>query len=433
MTSPVVGFAGLSHLGSVSAVAAASKGFSVVGFDPDATLIAGMSDGHFPTFEPGLRELYEANRARIRFSDVASSLSACDVVYIASDVPTDRTGAADLASISRLIEEVLPSLNASAVLVLLSQVLPGFTRSISLPPARLFNQVETLVIGRAVERATRPERFIVGCADPNRLLPAPYATVLQAFRCPVFTMRYESAELAKISINCCLAASISTVNTLAEISERIGADWAEIEPALRADRRIGEHAYLSPGLGFGGGNIERDLMAVLRVSAAIGTEAGVVAAFRRNSEYRRDWVLRVLHTEVFARESRAVLGILGLAYKENTNSTKNSPALALIDCLKPWEVRVHDPALRAPAGVHPALADAATALEALRGVQALAVMTPWPCFRDLDVADIASAMAGRVIVDPFRALDGPSLAAAGFDYFTLGAPPLRGRAQAVHA
>lgn len=433
MISPVVGFAGLSHLGLVSAVATASRGFSVVAFDPDPTLIAELAEGHFPIFEPGLRELYEDSRAQLRFSDAASSMSACDVVYIASDVPTDRSGAADLASVARLIEQVAPSLGTSASLVVLSQVPPGFTRGISLPRARVFHQVETLVFGRAVERATRPERFIVGCADPKGGLPAPYATVLEAFQCPIFPMRYESAELAKISINCCLAASLSIVNTLAEISERVDADWAEIAPALRADRRIGEHAYLSPGLGIGGGNIERDLVAVLRMSAAAGTESGVVAAFRRNSACRRDWVLRVLHTEVFAREPRAVIGILGLAYKENTNSTKNSPALALIEHLKPWQVQVHDPALRAPAGVHPALTDAASALEALSGVQALAVMTPWPCFRDLDVVDIASAMAGRVIVDPFRALEGSSLAAAGFDYFTLGAPALRGRAQVAHA
>ena len=103
------------------------------------------------------------------------------------------------------------------------------------------------MFGWAVERATQPERFIVGCADPIRPLPRPYTMLLDAFDCPILPMRYESAELAKIAINCCLVASVSVANTLADLSERIGADWHEIAPALRLDRRIGAHSYLSPG------------------------------------------------------------------------------------------------------------------------------------------------------------------------------------------
>ena len=100
-------------------------------------------------------------------------------------------------------------LAADGVLVILSQVPPGFTRALPLPPAQLYYQVETLVFGRAVERATKPERYIVGCADPRSPLPRRFATFLEAFGCPILPMRYESAELAKISINICLVASIT--------------------------------------------------------------------------------------------------------------------------------------------------------------------------------------------------------------------------------
>ena len=124
-------------------------------------------------------------------------------------------------------------------MVVLCQVPPGFTRRLPLPPERLFYQVETLVFGRAVERATRPERYMVGCADPAKPLPKPFATLLGAFGCPILPMRYESAELAKIAINCCLVASVTVANTLAGLSERIGADWSEIMPALKLDARIG--------------------------------------------------------------------------------------------------------------------------------------------------------------------------------------------------
>src|SRR6185437_13120933 len=136
-------------------------------------------------------------------------------------------------------------------------------------PDGLFDQGETLVFGRAVERATEPERFIVGCAAPERPIPAAYGAYLSAYSCPILPMRYESAELSKIAINCCLVASVTVANTLAELSEEIGADWAEIAPALRLDRRIGLHSYLAPGLGISGGNLERDLATVLRLSEQV--------------------------------------------------------------------------------------------------------------------------------------------------------------------
>src|SRR5262249_33391294 len=186
------------------------------------------------------------------------------------------------------------SLSPRALLVVLCQVPPGFTRGLPWSSERLFYQVETLVFGRAVERATRPERYIVGCAEPSKALPKVLATLLGAFGCPILPMRYESAELAKIAINCCLVASITTANTLAEISERIGAAWSEIVPALKFDARIGPGAYLAPGLGLAGGNLERDLATILGLSEAVGSEASVIRAFVANSRHRPDWAKPVL-------------------------------------------------------------------------------------------------------------------------------------------
>jgi UDPglucose 6-dehydrogenase len=147
-----------------------------------------------------------------------------------------------------------------------------------------------------------------------------------------------------------------------------------------------------------------------------------VAAFLTNSAHRRDWVLRTLHAEVLARRPDAVIGILGLAYKENTHSTKNSPALGLVAQLTPWRLRVYDPVVPATAVTHPALVGGLSALDAAQGVDALAVMTPWPAFRELKASDLAAAMSGRTVIDPYRVLDADDVAAAGLDYFTLGAP-----------
>jgi UDPglucose 6-dehydrogenase len=423
MSSPVVGFVGLTHLGVVSAVGTSAKGFRVVCYDSDSTRIRQIAGGRMPILEPDLEDLALRSRSQLSYSDRIEDLGSCDIVYISSDVATDDRGESDLSEIYRLISAVIPALEPNALLCILCQVPPGFTRGLSFDPARLFYQVETLVFGRAVERVTKPERFIIGCADPSRPLPRPYSALLAAFECAVLPMHYESAELAKIAINCCLAASVCVANTLADLAERIGADWHEIVPALRLDRRIGPYSYLTPGLGIAGGNLERDLATVLRLSAALGSEASVVTAFLKDSAFRRDWVLRLIHREVLTRHPQPTIAILGLAYKEQTNSTKNSPSLALIENLQSWPIRVYDPAVPAKAVSHPTLTAARSSIEAADGSHALVIMTAWPEFKALAPGDLARVMAGRAIVDPFRVLEPKEVHAAGLSYFTLGAPP----------
>ncbi len=420
MTPPAIGVAGMTHLGLVSAAAAASRGFRVVGFDPAVSRVESLGRGELPVLEPGLPELVAQARGRLAFTADPAALAQCDVVYIAADVPTGDDGTSDLGLIRTLADAVIPALAADAVLVVLSQVPPGFTRGLPLPEARLFYQVETLVFGRAVERALRPERFIVGCARPGEPLPPPLAAFLDAFGCPVLPMRYESAELAKISINVCLAASITAASTLAELCERIGADWSEIAPALRLDRRIGPHAYLAPGLGIAGGNLERDLATVCRLADEHGTDAGVVRSWAADSRHRRDWPLAQLHERVLSRVPDPTLAILGLAYKEDTASTKNSPSLALLEALGPFPIRVYDPAVPARPDYHPRLIGTASALDACAGADALVIMTPWREFRDLRPADVAARLRGRTVIDPYGVLATEACRAAGLHHAVLG-------------
>jgi UDPglucose 6-dehydrogenase len=423
---PVVGFAGMTHLGLVSAAAVAARGFEIACFDSDSGLIERLRRQDWPVLETGLDDMIHGNGARQRFTAARSDLAACDVVYVAPDVPTDDQGNSDTAGLTALIHDMAAAMNPRAVMVLLSQVPPGFTRAVGvLPPQRLYYQVETLVFGQAVERALKPERIIIGCADLGSPLDVRLRAVLEAFECPILPMRYESAELAKISINCCLVASITVGNTLAEICEEIGADWSEIAPALKLDRRIGHYAYLSPGLGIAGGNLERDLATVARLAAINGTEAGLIAAFLRNSRYRRDWPLRQLQQRVLAQLDEATIAILGVTYKENTRSIKNSPAVALIKALTGCRVAVFDPAVQASTDWHPRLTVAGGTLAACDGADALAIMTPWPQFRELRPKDIASRLRGRVVIDPFSMLDRAAAVAAGLDHVVLGAPAAR--------
>lgn len=414
---PRIGVAGMTHLGLVTATAVAAEGFETVCYDADAGLVTRLKAGDLPVVEPGLAETLRKNGSRQIFTADSASLAGCEVVHIAPDVPTDAQARSDLAGVRALALRAFAALAPDAVLVVLCQVPPGFTRALGLPESRVFYQVETLVFGEALVRARSPERFIVGAADPDAPLPQAYAALLAAFGCPVLKMRYESAELAKIAINFCLVASVSAANTLAELAETIGADWQEIVPALRLDKRIGPHAYLSPGLGIAGGNLERDLETVAGLAAANGSDAGIVAAWRANSRRRRDWVYDRMPEDLRAR---GAVGILGLAYKENTASTRNAPSLALVARLGVNRVRAHDPAADPACVAGAVFCDDPYAVA--EGVEALAVMTPWPLYRTLNPAALAARMRGRLLLDPYGVIDAKAAAAAGFLHHRLGRP-----------
>jgi UDPglucose 6-dehydrogenase len=429
VSTPVVGFAGMTHLGLVSATVVASRGFETACYDTDAALIEQLRAGRLPVLEPGLSELLRGNGERQTFTSAAGDLGGCDIVYIAADVPTNDAGESDLSGIRSLIDRVTPALAPTALLVVLSQVPPGFTRALSSPPVeRRYYQVETLVFGRAVERAAKPERFILGCANPRAPLDPHLRALLEAFGCPILPMRYESAELAKISINVCLAASISVANTLAELCEAVGANWSEIVPALKLDRRIGPDSYLSPGLGIAGGNLERDLTTIVRFGSGHGTDTAVVQAFLDNSRRRRDWAVGTLKTTLLRENPDPVIAVWGLAYKENTHSTKNSPALATISQLPGVRLRVHDPVVPASAAGHPRAEGCPEPLEAARGADALMILTPWPQYRSIAPWEVARRMAGRLVLDPYRVMDPEASEAAGLRYYTLGRPAPQPRA-----
>lgn len=425
MSVPVIAYAGMTHLGLCSAVGAATKGFEVVCFDPDEGRVSALARGELPVVEPDLPELRRASEARLHFTTKPADLARCDVVTVAPDVRTDDQGRSDLSEIEALLALVIRHLRPGAVLVVLSQVPPGFTRSHVQEGLVLYYQVETLIFGRAMERATEPERFIVGCADEREPLPEAYAAFLSRFGCPILPMRYESAELAKIAINACLVSSVSVANSLAEICEGVGARWSEIAPALKLDRRIGPHAYLAPGLGIAGGNLERDLGTLRRLAGELGTDDGVIRAWTANSRHRRDWALRALHREVIGRVSAPCIAVLGLAYKQDTASTKNSPSLALLADLEPFAVQVYDPVVPSSAVAHPRVRGAGSALEACRGADAVCLMTPWAEFRRLDPAALSEALRGRVVIDPHGLLEARACMAAGLDHLVLGEPPAR--------
>ena len=420
MSLPVIGFAGMTHLGLVSGASAAEKGFAVICFDTDADRISDLNKGALPVSEPQLENMLAKNSSHLRFTSESADLKFCDVVYVAPDVATDDQGQSDLQTINRLLDVVFDAVRADAVIVVLSQVPPGYTRSKQRADRILYYQVETLIFGRAVERALFPERYIVGCADPAQALPKAFNIFLQAHGCPILPMRYESAELAKISINMCLVASVSTANTLAELCEKIGADWSEIVPALKLDRRIGPYSYLSPGLGIAGGNLERDLATVCNFADQYGTDAGVVRAWLANSSHRKNWAADTIKKVLLNTNPNAVVAVWGLAYKENTHSIKNSPSLVTIAKLQDTTLQLHDPEVSASVVNNAKAIGFTNAIEAAKGADALMILTPWPQYKQIAVDKITAVMRGRIVLDPYAVLDTKVARSSGLAIYSLG-------------
>jgi UDPglucose 6-dehydrogenase len=426
----MIGFVGLSHLGLVYSLASAARGFEVVAYEPDAERCRQLAEGRFPIEEPGLPELFAANRGRLHYTVDVSRLVECDLVFVSLDVETDEHDQSNLGSLRGLIDGIWPRLAPGSSLVILSQVKPGFTRALvesvgsaaTSVASRIYYQVETLVFGIALERAMHPERHIVGSARPELPLPACYRAWLDAFGCPALVMRYESAELAKVAVNLFLVSSVSTTNTLAELCEAVGADWSEIAPALRLDRRIGPHAYVSPGLGIAGGNLERDLVTVQGLAAEHGTDARVVTAWQHSSGYRKDWALRTLHREVLPLCPEPRIAVLGIAYKPDTHSTRNSASLALLAGLAAWPVRAYDPCARVDAAAFPHVTLCRTALEAVEGADAVALMTPWKELAELEPSRVRERMRGDAVLDPYAAWRDAVGRCPGLRYYRLGSP-----------
>ena len=421
----MIGFIGLSHLGLIYSLATAAKGFDVVAYDPDGALTAKCTAGKFPIEEPGFSELFAQHRERIRYTSDETALTECGLVFYSLDVRTNERNESDPGPLTALVRATAPKLSRGTTAVVLSQVSPGYTRQLrtelrELSPADFFYQVETLIFGRAIERAMQPERFIVGADDPTRSLPASLQAWHKAFECPVLVMRLESAELAKIAINFFLVSTVTTTNMLAEICEAIGADWNEIVPALQLDRRIGPHAYLKPGLGITGGNLERDLVTVQSLAARHGTEAGTVTAWQRNSSHRRDWAIRQIQRAFPNENEHAVLAVWGFAYKVDTHSTKNSPAVELMRALRGHRIRAHDPVAKLDAAEFPNVKIFSSPLAAAEGGDALLVMTPWPSYASLPVKELRKLLRGRLIIDPYAILNEAQCRELGFEYHRLG-------------
>lgn len=423
------GFLGLSHLGIVSSIGWASFGDAVLAVDLDPAPVEQLRSGTLPVHEPGLEELFGRGRARMTFSTNPADLAGCPLVVVARDVPTDAANASDASVVLRLADAVVPHLRQDVTLALMSQVLPGFTRRLAgrirerRPDLafRLYYWVETLIFGRAVERYLRPERLIIGCSDPLTPLAPALEAGLRRFGCPMLPMTYESAELTKTAINLYLCAAVTYANTLSDLCEAVGANWAEMVPALRLDPRIGPDAYIRPGLGIAGGNLERDMVALCDLCRAHGVDAAFIETLIDYNPRRIGWVHRQLEEHVFLEVSHPVIAVWGLAYKKNTRSTKNSAALRVIDELRGRaEVRAYDPVVRSDDLDLPVKV-VADRDEALAGADCLLILTDWDEFAR-PRPEALRTMRRPLLIDGVGVVDVATADLRGVRYVTMGRP-----------
>ena len=412
-----IGFVGMSHLGLNYLAATSEKGFSVIGFDNDKDKIHKIKKRTLDLSEPNLWNLINKNSNKIIFSDNFKNLKSCDLVFISQDIETDKKGKAKLIKLKKLINTAILNISKNAILIILSQVKPGFMRKIKFDKSRLYYQVETLVFGKAIERAINPERIIVGLFKTNSNIKSKYFSYLKKFSCPILKMKYESAELTKISINILLASTITSTNLLAEVCEKVSADWQEVVPTLQLDERIGKKSYLKPGLGISGGNIERDIFSVREIIKNNDGPLSIINSFKKNSDYMKSWVFRVLNKNRILNKNSNIC-ILGLSYKENTDSTKNSPTISLLKKIKNNPIKIYDPKAILKNNYKNCL-QVKNMLSAIKNTNLIILMTPWSEFKNINKY-FNFIKKKSVIIDPHRVIDLKYLKKRSFEYFTLG-------------
>ena len=427
-----VGVAGLWHLGCVTAACVADAGYRTIGIDLDPSVIANLQEGRAPLFEPGLNELIgrDLSRGKLTFSSDPAAVGECDLVWIALDTPVDDNDVADSGVVRALAEKLFPYLKDDAVVLISSQLPVGSTRAIAKAFSARYPQKgchfayspENLRLGKAIDVFKHSERIIVGCENEHvRVLLQP---LLDNFTPQVLWLSIESAEMVKHGVNAFLATSVTFANELAIVCERVGADAAEVERALRLEPRIGPRAYIKPGAAFAGGTLARDIVFLTTIAEREGLNLPLLGGVIPSNEAHKHWPVRRL-TERLGNLGGRTISVLGLAYKPGTDTLRRSSAVEMCRELTGLgaSVRAFDPAVRElPSDVKSFVTLAPSAEAALAGADAAIVATEWPQFQAIPLSTWRSAMRTLVICDPNGFLAKTFENARQSGYISVGRP-----------
>ncbi|HET7603669.1 MAG TPA: UDP-glucose/GDP-mannose dehydrogenase family protein [Gemmatimonadales bacterium] len=425
---------GSGYVGLVASACFAETGNDVVCVERDEARVARLRANDLPLFEPGLEPLVRQNQAagRLRFvTDLADAVAHAPVIFVAVGTPSGADGEADLSHVLHVAEAIARQASEPKVLVLKSTVPVGTTarvtevvREAGAIGFEVAANPEFLKEGAAVDDFMHPDRVVVGTesAAVRGLLNELYAPYTRRGGDRILFMDPASAELTKYAANAMLATRVSFINQIAALCEAVGADVAMVRNGIGSDRRIGR-AYLYPGPGSGGSCFPKDLQALIHTAERLGVEPDLLRAVEQVNHRQRNSIVEKVRRAAGGLDGRTVT-VWGLAFKAETDDIRESPAMALIDCLLDSGARVqaHDPkampAVRARYGDRVALADDPYAV--LAGADALAVMTEWLMYRTPDFSRIAREMRHPAIVDGRNLYDPVRVAQAGIRYSGVG-------------
>ncbi len=444
---------GTGYVGLTTGVALAYVGHEVTCIDKNPEIVQRLRAGTPTIHEPGLAELMAGGAGTLTFSTELPELQGVGVVMIAVGTPSKENGDADMQYVDVAAHEVADRIQAGARLVVVNKStvpvgsarhVEGIIRRRLLArdvPAEVFvaSNPEFLAEGRAVHDTLYPDRVVIGADDGMAvgMLRELYAPILeQTFEPPIETPRAEnlelpplitttatSAELTKYAANAFLATKISFINEFAGLAERVGADITQVARAIGLDSRIGSK-FLNAGIGWGGSCFAKDTAAVLALGASYDYNLPIVDAAVKVNQRQRLFVIEKLQRELKVLRGMTI-GLLGLAFKSNTDDLRDAPALTLICQLHELGaiVRVHDPiAMDNARKFFPDLPVeyCDTAADLAQGCDAVVVVTDWAEYRQIDFAAVKEVMRGDLVLDARNMLNPQQVSGVGMRYRGIG-------------
>ena len=418
-----IGIIGTGYVGLVTAAGLAELGHEVICRDIVESKVDALNRGEVPIYEPGLEETIARNRDRLTFTtDIRTVLDRAALLFCCVDTPPSYSGDADLSRVETVLREVGES--REHALVMKSTVPVGTGRSIRrrAPALGYVSNPEFLKEGTAVDDFLNPDRVVVGADDESADFGDRVAALYEPLDAPIVRTDVPSAEMIKLASNAFLATKISFINEIANVSEELGADVAEVARGMGLDQRIGP-SFLKAGLGYGGSCFPKDVTALKQLAGNSGYHFQLLTSVIEVNELQKRRAIGKLQKHLGSLVGKEV-ALLGVAFKPNTDDIREATSLVLAGRLhsEGAHVRVYDPIASVGAReVLGAAIVAPSALDALDGAEAAVLVTEWPEFRELDWSgEVKRRMANALVVDGRNFLDGELLRRSGYVYEGVG-------------
>ena len=421
-----IGVIGTGYVGLVTAAGFADLGNEVYCVDIDESKIEMLRRGEVPIYEPGLAEVIARNRDRLHFStSVTQAIAGSRLLFVSVGTPPTYAGDADLSAVLAVVDAMPAS--AEHALVMKSTVPCGTGRSIGRMLAEqgkgelaYVSCPEFLKEGSALADFNRPDRVVVG-DDGDGWAGDAVGELYAPLGAPLVRTDVASAEMIKLASNAFLATKISFINEIANVCEETGASVLEVARGVGLDQRIGPR-FLAAGIGYGGSCFTKDVSALKLLAANSGYHFQLLGSVIEVNELQKRRVVSKLTRRLDSLAGKRI-GLLGLAFKPNTDDMRGASSLVLAARLEAEGdvVRAFDPVATEEARkIMPELDCADTVEDVIAGADAIVLVTEWPEFLALDWAVVAAAMSGKVVIDGRNALDAAAVRSAGLQYEGIG-------------